>query len=108
MKVIVATLLFSALGAPSWAGAAAAEQFKCTSGASTRLVSIYRATDEGDLGSCRVDYTKDGATRTLWSASRGYAYCVKRAVELVTKLTRDNYSCAPSTVDQPAPSPAEN
>jgi hypothetical protein len=102
MRVVACILLITA--ASQALADAAGEQFKCTSGASTRLVSIYRTADEGDLGSCRVEYTKDGATRTLWSASRGYAYCVKRAVELVTKLTQDNYSCAPSTVDQPGSS----
>lgn len=33
--------------------------------------------------------------------SDSYAYCVKHAVELVTKLTRGSYSCVPSTVEQP-------
>jgi hypothetical protein len=92
-------LLIGVASALSWGGTAA-ERFTCTAGSSTRLISIYRSTDEGDAGSCRVDYTKNGSTRTVWSANSGYAYCVKRAVELVTKLTHGNYSCAPSTLDQ--------
>ncbi len=83
------------------AGPQAAEQFTCTSGSSTRLISIYRAADDGDLGRCRVDYTKDGSTKTVWSANRDYAYCVKRALRLVTRLSSSNYSCTPATVEPP-------
>ena len=99
MKIPACGLLIGVASSVSWAGTAA-ERFTCTSGSSTRLISIYRSADEGDLGSCRVDYTKGGSTRTVWSANRGYGYCVKHAVELVTKLSRSNYSCSPSTVEQ--------
>jgi len=75
-----------------------AEQFTCTRGASTRLISIYRATADADSGRCRVDYTKDGSTKKVFSASRDYAYCVKQALRLVTRLSSSNYSCTPSTV----------
>jgi len=98
MKIPACGLLIGVASSVSWGGTAA-EQFTCTSGPSTRLISIYRSADEGDLGSCRVDYTKNGSTRTVWTSTRSYAYCVKRAVELVTKLAKSNYSCAPSTVD---------
>jgi hypothetical protein len=104
MKPLCTALLLG-LTATASASETAAERFTCTSGSSVRLVSIYRSTDEGDLGNCRVDYTKNGDTKTVWSATRGYAYCVKRALELVTKLTRGNYSCAPATVDRPGGSP---
>jgi hypothetical protein len=83
------------------AGPQAAEQFTCTSGSSTRLISIYRAADDAGMGRCRVDYTKDGSTKTVWSASRGYAYCVKQALRLVTRLSSSNYSCTPSTIEPP-------
>jgi hypothetical protein len=98
-KISACVLLIGVASSLSWGGTAA-ERFTCTAGSSTRLISIYRSTDEADLGSCRVDYTKDGSTRTVWSANSGYAFCIKRAVELVTKLTRGNYSCAPSTLEQ--------
>jgi hypothetical protein len=81
------------------AGTLAAERFTCTSGASKRLINIYRGGDEREAGRCHVDYTKGGSTKTVWSAAGDYASCVKQAVALVTKLSRSNYSCTPSTVE---------
>ena len=76
------------------------EKFVCTSGVAKRVVSIHREASNGrsQLGACRVDYTKDGQTKTLWSSSNGYAYCVAKAVALVTKLSQDNFSCKPEAV----------
>jgi hypothetical protein len=75
------------------------EEFTCTSGPTKRLVSIYRNASDGAAG-CRVDYTKGGETKTLWSSKDDYPYCVKKAVELVTKLAKANYSCKPETIGQ--------
>jgi hypothetical protein len=78
------------------------ERFVCTFGASHRYVDIYRLASRGPRGGgCRVDYTRDGVTKPVWSATGDYAYCVKRAVNLVTKLSKGNFSCRPQTVDQP-------
>ena len=78
------------------------EEFTCTSGAVTRLVSIFNlSVAEGQSGACRVDYTKDGKTNTLWSARNDYPYCVEKALSLVTKLTESNYSCRPEAKEQP-------
>ena len=77
------------------------ERFVCTFGATQRLVDIYRLAPRGaHPGGCRVDYIKEGVTKQLWSANADYAYCVKRAVALVTKLSKGNFSCKPQTVDQ--------
>lgn len=78
------------------------EEFTCTSGAVTRLISIFNlSVSAGQPGACRVDYTKDGKTKTLWSASNDYPYCVQKALSLVTKLTESNYSCRPEAKEQP-------
>jgi hypothetical protein len=79
------------------------EQFLCTAGPAKRLVSIYRNASGHEWGSggCRVDYTKGGETKTVWSSKNDYAYCTKRALALVTKLTQGNYSCKPETVEPP-------
>jgi hypothetical protein len=78
------------------------EEFTCTSGAVTRLISIFDlSASEGQPGACRVDYTKDGKTSTLWSARNDYPYCVQKALSLVTKLTESNYSCSPEAKEQP-------
>ena len=39
-------------------------------------------------------------TQPVWSANGDYAYCVKMAVGLVTKLSKGNFSCKPQTNDQ--------
>ena len=75
------------------------EKFVCTSGAVKRVVSIFN--DKRESGGCRVDYTKDGETKTVWTSKNDYAYCVAKAVSLVTKLTEGNFSCKPETVEQP-------
>jgi hypothetical protein len=75
------------------------EKFVCTSGAVERVVTIVNGKRES--GGCRVDYTKDGQTKTVWTSKSDYAYCVAKAVSLVTKLAEGNFSCKPETVEQP-------
>jgi hypothetical protein len=80
------------------------EEFICTSGPVKRVVSIVRrnaSSDTRESGSCRVDYTKDGDTRTVWTSQKDYAYCVAKAISLVTRLVEGNFSCKPQTTGQP-------
>jgi hypothetical protein len=67
------------------------------------VVSIITAAPSEDHphGACRVDYTKDGVTKTMWSAKTGRAYCTKRATTLVTKLAESHYSCTLQTAAEP-------
>jgi hypothetical protein len=90
------------------------EQFICTSGPVKRVVRIVNRHAEKELGGCRVDYIKDGKTKTVWSSKSGYAYCVAKAVSLVTKLGQGNFSCKPEAVQpdeaetpQQAPAPGD-
>jgi hypothetical protein len=76
------------------------ERFVCTFGASQRFIDIYRLASNGSRGGCRVDYTSNGVTKQVWSSNGDYAYCVKQAVGLVTKLSKGNFSCKPQTIDQ--------
>lgn len=97
-----ATLCVAAAGVRAQTRPGPHEEFTCTSGAATRLVSIFNlSASEGQTGACRVDYTKDGKTSTLWSARNDYPYCVEKALSLVTKLTESNYSCKPEAKEQP-------
>jgi len=80
------------------------EEFICTSGPVKRVVSIVRrnaSSGTGKLGGCRVDYTKDGDTRTVWTSQKDDAYCVAKAISLVTKLVEGNFSCKPQTTGPP-------
>ena len=75
------------------------EKFVCTSGPVKRVISIFN--DKRESGGCRVDYTKDGETKTVWTSKKDYSYCVAKAVSLVTKLAEGNFSCKPETMEQP-------
>jgi hypothetical protein len=77
------------------------EKFVCTSGPVKRVVAIFDDNGKRKSGGCRVDYTKDGETRTVWTSKNNYAYCVAKAVLLVTKLAEGNFSCKPETVEPP-------
>jgi hypothetical protein len=77
------------------------EKFVCTSGPVKRVVTISKINGKRESGGCRVDYTKDGETKTVWTSKKDYAYCVAKAVSLVTKLAEGNFSCKPETAEQP-------
>jgi hypothetical protein len=78
------------------------EEFVCSSGAVRKIVGIYNhASLNGSRsarGACRVEYTSNGKTRTLWSSSSDHAYCTTKALALVTKLIQGNYTCKPESV----------
>ncbi len=82
----------------------ARERFVCTFRGTPRYIDIYRLAARGPRGAgCRVNYTRNGVTRQVWAASGDYAYCVKRAVGLVTKLSKGNFSCKPETAESSGP-----
>jgi hypothetical protein len=82
----------------------AQEQFICSlPGAPDRLIGIYRAPDSPQR--CRVDYTHAGKTRSLWSAGHDYAYCVRKAVEIVGLLEQVRFKCVPQTREAPGSAP---
>jgi hypothetical protein len=88
------------------------EKFVCTSGSIRKVISIYNigaADGAHERGACRVDYTQNGRTRTLWSSNSERAFCTKKALSLVTKLIQGNYSCKPESVSVPkAPDSADH
>ncbi len=77
------------------------EEFICTFGSENRTVSVVRTDAAREPKACRVDYTRNGRTTTLWSSKTGYAYCVAKATSLVTKLAEGHYSCKPRSVGAP-------
>jgi hypothetical protein len=100
---MLSCLMLSLEAGASHAEAPSQQEFSCAQGANTRIVSIVTtpASDKQPHGSCRVDYTKDGVTKTLWSATTGHGYCVKKATAFVTKLAESHYSCSLKTKEQP-------
>jgi len=74
------------------------EEFICTFGSDRRVVSLVKTDAAREPKACRVDYTRNGQTKTVWSSKTGYAYCVAKAAKLVTKLADGHYSCKPQSV----------
>lgn len=86
--------------------AVAQEQFVCRlPGAPDRLIGIYRAPDGPQR--CRVDYTREGKTRSPWRAGHEYAYCVRKALEIVRLLEQVHFKCSPQTREPPGPAPID-
>ena len=85
----------------SVAQAQSKEEFICTFGSDNRMVSVVKTDAAHQPKACRVDYTRNGRTTTLWSSKTGYAYCVAKAASLVTKLAEGRYSCKPQSVGPP-------
>jgi hypothetical protein len=82
----------------------AQELFICSSpGSSDRLIGIYRAPDGPQR--CRVDYTREGKTRSLWNAGHDYAYCVRKALQIVGLLEQVHFKCSPQTRETPGSAP---
>lgn len=77
--------------------AGAQEEFICRlPGTSDRRIGIYRA---GGAQRCRVDYTRDGVTRSLWSSGHDYKFCVGKALDIVRLLETVNFQCRPETIE---------
>jgi hypothetical protein len=104
MVVVFAFAAITPNAARAEAQPEARERFVCTFGGTPRYIDIYRLAARGPRGGgCRVDYTRNGVTRQVWAASGDYAYCVKRAVGLVTKLSKGHFSCKPQTAEPARP-----
>ena len=100
------SLIFLILMTPI-AQAQSKEEFICTLGSENRMVSVVKTDAARAPKACRVDYTRNGRTTTLWSSKTGYAYCVAKAASLVTKLAERHYSCTPQSVGTPDESKLE-
>jgi hypothetical protein len=106
--VAISALWTSVAGAqpPSIGPAALAqEQFIChLPGTSDRMIGIYRPPD--DPKRCRVDYTRDGKTRSLWNSGHDYEFCVRKSLEIVGLLEGVNFKCTPHSTKAAASAPS--
>jgi hypothetical protein len=85
--------------------ALAQEQFIChLPGTSDRRIGIYRP--PGGQQRCRVDYTRDGKTRSLWSSGHDYEFCVRKALKIVGLLEGVNFKCSPHTTEAAGSAPS--
>jgi hypothetical protein len=84
--------------------ALAQEQFIChLPGTPDRRIGIYRP---AGLQRCRVDYTRDGRTRSLWSSGHDYQFCVRKALDIIELLESVNFKCSPQASDAAGSAPS--
>ena len=82
------------------------EQFICRlPGATDRRIGIYRPGGPRSPRRCRVDYTRNGRTRSLWSSGHGYEFCIRKALEIVALLQSVNFECIPQTTQASGSAP---
>lgn len=67
--------------------------FLCRSALEVRAIKTYeRDTGQGVIG-CRVDYVKNGVTRTVWSSRNDPKFCGAKATAMSAALERSHYAC---------------
>jgi hypothetical protein len=100
---LLGALAIGLLAVSSQAEPQSRQDFSCTLGAMKRMVSIitFAPSQRQPRGACRVDYTRDGVTKQVFSSATGHAYCTKQATALVTKLGEAHYTCRLQTLEEP-------
>lgn len=83
----------------------ASETYMCKSSNEVREINVYRteSSQGGDAGHCRIDYIKNGATRTVWSAATRKSYCDGKAAKLIAILESSHFSCQRLQLGAPPP-----
>ena len=76
------------------------QEFVCRSPTEERVVRLYSRFDAHSQHGCRVEYSKGGRGRILWSSQSSSTYCVSKAIHLVTVLSQDNFKCKPRTIEE--------
>jgi hypothetical protein len=101
---LLGALLIVLFAMSSQAQSQSRQDFSCSLGSMKRIVSIvtFAPSDQQPRGACRVDYTKEGVTKEVFSSATGHAYCTKQATALVTKLGEAHYSCSLQTLEESA------
>ncbi|MGL6159342.1 hypothetical protein [Microbulbifer sp.] len=94
-------LLLITLALPLAATAADPMSTSCTHGDDVRTIEVVYP--QGAELPCEVHYTKDGETRTLWSASNQAGFCESKAEEFISKQQNWGWQC-----DSAADEPQEN
>jgi len=84
-------LLLIGVALPLAATAAEPLSTSCTHSGEERIIEIVYP--EGTELPCEVQYTKNGETRTLWTASGQAGFCESKAEEFVAKQRSWGWQC---------------
>ena len=79
------------------------QEFVCRSPTEERAIRLYSRFDAHSQHGCRVEYSKGGRARVLWSSQSSSTYCVSKVTHLVTVLSQDNFKCTPRTIEAAEP-----
>jgi hypothetical protein len=73
------------------------DRFICRSSSEVREIKTYVSNapqgDAEESFGCRVDYIKNGTTRTIWSSRSSRSYCDGKAAKLAAMLEATHFSC---------------
>src|SRR6202789_3430545 len=73
------------------------DRFICKSSSEVREIKTYVSNaphgDAEESFGCRVDYIKNGTTRTIWSSRSSRTYCDGKAAKLAANLEATHFSC---------------
>lgn len=72
--------------------AQADEVYHCAFGPQERIISVVYL-QEGEALPCEVQYTKEGETETLWSATNEENYCEQQAQQFVEQHRDWGWRC---------------
>ncbi len=91
---VLAALCLSAT-ANGYADERPATSWQCSSDGHERTIELYERDGERRQGelSCRVVYTKQGASEVLWQAQNNPDYCRPKALSLVARLESAGFAC---------------
>ena len=84
--------LILCLAATLFATPVLASSTTCTLDSQERVISVVYLV-EGQKVPCEVEYKKNGATETPWSAQNEEGYCEEKAKELVEKQLSWGWDC---------------
>jgi len=77
----------------------AQQTYVCTRGETIRTIEVIYAT-EGEQVPCKVVYTKQNKSKTLWSANTQIGYCENKAQEFAQKQQGGGWICTAPYVIQ--------
>ena len=92
-RVIALLLSFASLSA------VADISYVCTSSGQERVITVAYE-NAGASVPCKVTYTKDGGTSTLWNADQENGYCEAKAEEFSNKQEGWGWKCEKVMADQ--------
>lgn len=95
-----ATMLMGAIAMSGSVFAVEPVKYTCTLNNAERIIEVSYTVDKAVP--CAVNYTKDGATQSLWNYESTEGQCEAKATDFVAKQKSWGWTCTESTTAAPA------